>query len=289
MGGYLLVTAARNEQHFLPGLVESIIKQTVKPLLWVIINDGSTDDTHRIITNLEKEYPWVRELYLNNMGPKNYYHRYGYIMSKGCDYAIGLAKKNKINYNYLGIADADIIFQYNHFEKMIKKFDKDPMLGLASGILSGLGERNNLKNDERNPDGSHLFFRKKCFESIGGFSSLPSPDSISIFKVRNRGWYIRSFHDLKVVHRRPAGSLINYVGRGEEMYFIGYHPINAFLTVIYFFIHKSPKAGFDYFIGYFKKLIQREKRTSDMEVRRYYWNSLRRIVRRCLFFNTDCV
>ena len=44
---YVLITPARNEETFIETTIQSVIKQTILPVKWVIVNDGSTDATSK--------------------------------------------------------------------------------------------------------------------------------------------------------------------------------------------------------------------------------------------------
>ena len=46
---YILITAAHNEETFIEKTINSVIAQNVKPLKWIIVNDGSKDRTDEII------------------------------------------------------------------------------------------------------------------------------------------------------------------------------------------------------------------------------------------------
>ena len=49
---YIVVTPCRNEEMSHPNLVQSITAQTIKPSLWVIVDDGSTDKTGELIAEV---------------------------------------------------------------------------------------------------------------------------------------------------------------------------------------------------------------------------------------------
>ena len=55
---YVLVTPARNEQAFIEKTIESMIQQTLLPLKWVIVDDGSTDNTREIVGRYLAQNPW---------------------------------------------------------------------------------------------------------------------------------------------------------------------------------------------------------------------------------------
>src|SRR6266478_7121974 len=42
---YVLITPARNEAKFIELTIQSVIRQTILPVKWVIVSDGSTDGT----------------------------------------------------------------------------------------------------------------------------------------------------------------------------------------------------------------------------------------------------
>ena len=59
MPGYVLVTAARNEAEFIELTIKSVVAQTIRPLKWVIVSDGSTDGTDEIVRSYARDYPWI--------------------------------------------------------------------------------------------------------------------------------------------------------------------------------------------------------------------------------------
>ena len=56
---YVLITPARNEASFIEKTIQSVIKQTVLPAKWVIINDGSTDATSSIVRPYLADHQWM--------------------------------------------------------------------------------------------------------------------------------------------------------------------------------------------------------------------------------------
>jgi glycosyltransferase involved in cell wall biosynthesis len=59
LAAYVLVTPARNEAQFLSQTIEAVIAQTVKPLKWTIVSDGSTDGTDDIVSRYAAEHAWI--------------------------------------------------------------------------------------------------------------------------------------------------------------------------------------------------------------------------------------
>ena len=56
---YVLVTPARNEAQFIELTLRSVIAQTVRPVRWVIVSDGSTDGTDDIVRKYSAEHSWI--------------------------------------------------------------------------------------------------------------------------------------------------------------------------------------------------------------------------------------
>ncbi len=49
IGPYVVVTPARNEADHIGRTVASMLQQTVRPQRWVIVDDGSSDDTAGVV------------------------------------------------------------------------------------------------------------------------------------------------------------------------------------------------------------------------------------------------
>ena len=54
-----LITPARNEEQFIELTLRSVIAQNVRPIRWIIVNDGSTDRTGEIVARYAMEHDWM--------------------------------------------------------------------------------------------------------------------------------------------------------------------------------------------------------------------------------------
>jgi len=59
---YVLITAARNEAAMIKATIESVVAQTVRPVRWVIVDDGSTDGTSDIVEAYLSDHEWIELL-----------------------------------------------------------------------------------------------------------------------------------------------------------------------------------------------------------------------------------
>lgn len=284
MKKYLVVTPAMNEEDMLPDLAKNIINQSIKPFLWVIVDDGSIDKTWLIIKDLEKENSWIKGIGLRSEPSNDYAHeRYARVVMKGFTYAINLCDQANNDYNFLAIIDADVILEDKYFEKIINVFQSNQRLGIASGFVYEMGmSLKELQEGNAQPRGCALLFRKECYEMIGGFQGHIN----SLIKAQNRNWYIKTVTSVKVLHRRQTGfDKKYYYTAGKSAFFHNYHPITAFLMGVYLMAHRSPSIGFSYLYCYFKEFFQQKEKIDDEEIKQYYWGSFYRLLKHILNFS----
>jgi len=65
---YIIVSPVRNEAEYIQRTIESVLAQTILPKQWIIVNDGSTDATGRIIDEAAKRYSWIKAVHRQDRG-----------------------------------------------------------------------------------------------------------------------------------------------------------------------------------------------------------------------------
>lgn len=279
---YILVTPAKNEEKHLSKVSEAVISQTVPPVLWVIVDDGSTDGTPEIIKDLESRFNWIQSIRLPSH-PRDITFHYSYVCKNGFDYAIQFCKSNAIGYNFIGLLDADTVLEGSYFEKLSIEFNKNSLLGIASGHITDMpdGEISwvDIKNNEPDrslPRGSGRLWRKKCFFETGGYLIEPSPDSISNVKANLRGWEIRQYGHIRAIQLRETsgaqGLWKGYRINGSTAYYLNKHPLLVLFGSSFYFIQKPYYVGLAYLYGYILEWFRGSPKISDIEIRDYYWN-----------------
>lgn len=288
MNGYILVTPCKNEEESLPKLAESVIAQDICPLLWVIVNDGSTDRTSEILAGLCSKHSWIQTVTLTEK-PRDLGVHVSHVYRTGFDAAVRHCMDNGIDYRYVASVDADIILDNNYFSSLITEFETDSELGICSGHIGNMINGNiiwsNYKEDL--PSGGARVWSKTCFEETGGYLLTCSPDSVSNVKAKLKGWKTRYFAIPTAISTRAyssaQGQWKGYRKLGSNNYFIGYSPIHVCLKgikLLYskngYFVHG---VGLAYVHGYFHDLILNKPRISDKEVLDYYRkNRLKEII-----------
>lgn len=223
---YVLVTPVRDEAGTIGRTIEAVASQTLLPCEWVIVNDGSTDGTTGILRDAASRYPWIRPV---ELAPREG-RCFAAVVHNTAE---GIRRLESGDHRYLGLLDADVTFQEDYFERLIGRFEDDPALGLAGGVVIDVGTpRDRFPRNRIDVPGAVQFFRRECFESLGGLLPIPEGgwDGMTCAIARMNGYATRLFTDLVVDHHKPRNiSQGGVVRRKWQMGFrdraAGYHPL----------------------------------------------------------------
>ena len=271
---YLLVTAAKNELQQLPKLIESIIGQTLRPAIWMLVDDGSEDGTSSLVDSIAHQHSWIRVIH-RDKGP-HHGLRYSMALREGFEKAQEICAESNIDYQYLGLVDADMVLEPEHFEKFIAEFERNPRLGLACcGIYHRDDQGNLILEAYRSdwPRGGQRVWRRACYEQIGGQPIAKSADSVGNAKVRSTDWEMRNFPQIRAVARASGttkGHWAHCVYAAESAYYLCYHPVLVVMKAL-LYLWRSPHYGIvPFVIGYLKEWISRRPRCTEVAVQDYY-------------------
>jgi poly-beta-1,6-N-acetyl-D-glucosamine synthase len=256
---YVVISPVRDEGQYIAGTIQSVIRQTMRPTEWIIVDDGSHDETGRIIDRYAKQYPWIVALHradrgrrLAGAGVMEAFH-YGYEHLQCQDW------------EFLGKLDGDVSLEASYFEACIRRFAEDVKLGICGGVL--YFEKNGHLQLDKQPRhhvrGALKLYRRSCWAEIGGLIRSPGWDTVDEIHAQMLGWQTRSFSDLKVIHHRPAGAAAgtwrDNVKNGCADYVSGYHPLFIFFKCLKRmfqkpYIIKSFAHAYGYASGYVKRM-----------------------------------
>lgn len=289
---YVLITPCRDEAAYLQTTIDAVAAQTVLPARWVIVDDGSTDDTPNILRRAAAQYPFIQVVQRADRGRR--------AVGPGVIEAFyeGLNAVDLNQYDYLCKFDGDLDLPPRYFERLMEHFEANACLGTLSGKLF-LRYGDKLVEErcgDENSVGPAKFYRVQCFNDIGGFVRQVSWDGIDGHMCRMNGWIAQSIdeQDLRIVHLRRMGSsqVSFWTGRvrwGRGKYFMGSAPYYVAAASIYrMFERPYILSGIGIMWGYIKAMAQREQRYADprylRHLRRYELQSLimgkRRTMRR---------
>ncbi|MCI0714047.1 MAG: glycosyltransferase family 2 protein [Chloroflexi bacterium] len=260
---YTLITPARNEADYIEKTLDSVVNQTLKPVRWIIVNDGSTDETGEIAGRYARKYDFIELININGDQQRNF-------GSKSKAVAFAYDQLAGVDFDYVGNLDADISFDPHYYENILRELEADPRLGIAGGIRydyrNGAFE---LVDSARNSVGGPIqLFRRECWETIGGYMALPygGIDAIAETSARMHGWKVHSFPQYRVYHHRATGTANRSVWSalfraGIRDYTIGYHPLFEVARTVYRFKQRPYVLGSLVMLaGYFSALLRRFKR-----------------------------
>jgi len=277
---YAIITPAKNEERNLPFLAESMLKQTIKPAVWLIVDDGSDDGTPGIIEELASKSPWIHSRRLEKSQISNIREldaHFSQLIKGAFDHTVDLCARGGIEYEYIGQVDGDMILPPDYFDKIIDNFEQNPKLGIAGGhcIITKLDERGNIIQRSRpvvitddGPHGGCRLIRRDCFQEIGGIPLTTGQDGATLAKARLCGWETKKYSEIEILHLKKRGSA---KWDGYINYCSDFHPLLVLLTCLLSpLVTREPFRGVVYLYGYFSALLKREQKTADQSLRYYF-------------------
>ena len=285
-----MVTPSRNEEALIEKTIESVIHQTILPLKWVIVNDGSTDSTGAIAERYAAEHNWIEVVNRPVRKERNF-------AAKVHAFNAGQERLKDINYEIIGNLDSDVLLDKDHFEFLLAKFRDEPRLGVAGTVFREEGGYNSGTDSlegQTYVSGQCQVFRRECFEEIGGYfaNKAGGIDWIAVQTARMKGWKTRSYREKSFFHHRPLGTaergvLAASFSYGQKDYFLGGHPLWELFRVSYR-MTKWPYLvdGLALGLGYGLAAVRRLKRPVSNELmafhRREQMRKLKAIAKRVL-------
>jgi len=224
---YVLITPARNEARFIEQTIQSVVAQSVLPLKWAIVSDGSTDGTDEIVRRYADRHPWIELVRLPERRERHF-------AGKVYAFNAGKARMDGIAYDVIANLDADITFESDYFAFLLEKLTADPRLGVVG---TPYVEITNETYDYRfvsieHVSGACQVFRRECYEAIGGYASVKvgTIDCIAVITARMKGWKTRTFTGKTCTHHRIVGTAQTGRARarfvaGVMDYTMGNHPL----------------------------------------------------------------
>lgn len=289
---YVLITSARNEEAFIRETLDSVVTQTVSPERWVIVDDGSTDQTAEIVESYAKRYPWIELISHPQRGDRSFAGKAHAVNS-------ALAHVQSLRFEVIGNLDADVSFETEYMKFLMEKFSEDPELGVAGTPFTQNGDYDSSKDSfegENYVAGPCQLFRRECFQEIGGYvpNRAGGLDWIAVMTARMKGWKVRAFPEKRYHHYRTLGTAEKGALRalfcyGEKDYYLGGSPVWQLFRVAYRMAKKPVLlGGLALLTGYCWAALRRAKRTVSPELMRFHrheqMKKLRAIFRTLLRF-----
>jgi biofilm PGA synthesis N-glycosyltransferase PgaC len=229
---FILITAAKDEESCIGEVIQFVLRQTILPLAWFIMDDGSTDRTAAIVESFAAKHTFIRLQTARSRGGRNFGSQYKAIQAAYEQ----LAKP--MEFDFVAIQDADQAPEReDYYESIFSEFRKNPRLGVASGVIYERLRGNWEFRPENSEDAvaASCVFRRETFDQIGGYVPMyyQGSDWLIQLKVRMAGWGLLTRPDLHILHYRPTSSAGGiwrgrfHAGLSDASF--GSHPIFEFL------------------------------------------------------------
>jgi len=277
---YVVITPARDEAQFIERTVRCMAAQTHRPLQWIVVNDGSTDETGAILDRLADEFDWLVVVHRDDRG---FRAAGGGVMDA---FYAGYQALTEDAWEFVVKLDGDLTFEPDYFAGCLAHFERDPRLGIGGGVIYNRidGELVLEKHPRFHVRGATKIYRLACWRDIGDLIRAPGWDTMDEVKANQMGWVTRSFDAPSLVQERftgaAAGQWSNWLKNGRASYITGYHPL--------FLLAKAGKRAFrrpylkasaGLLAGFFGAAIRRTPQIPDRELIRFTRREqLRRLV-----------
>jgi len=266
MSNYIIVTPAKNEAEYIERTIQSIKRQILQPKKWIIVNDGSSDETQKIVEEHMVNYDRIVLVNKKKTTTKRrrgqgvveaFYEGYSLCASEDHDYVVKL--------------DSDLLLDADYFERIFERFQRDQKLGIASGVSYIFKDGSWVPEAAQTKGftfGESKVYRRECFKQIGGLVPYMGWDGIDHIKAVMLGWKATSFEDIKFYHLRHEGKGTGIIKasyeEGKCCHFMGYHPV-FFIVRCLNTMRGFPFAirGIAMFAGYFVSIVKRKERLRD--------------------------
>jgi biofilm PGA synthesis N-glycosyltransferase PgaC len=271
---YVLITPSRNEARLIEKTLDSVVHQTILPLKWVVVNDGSTDETAEIVARYAERYSWIE---LVNRPVRKERH----FAAKVHAFNAGFERLKELPYDIIGNLDADVSLDADHFEFLLSKFSQDRRLGVAGTVFTepdGYNSATDSFEGQTYVSGQCQIFRRQCFEEIGGYvpSKAGGIDWMAVTTARMIGWNTRSFREKSFLHHRVLGTadrgiVASNYAYGKKDYILGGHPLWQIFRCTYR-MAKRPYVvgGAALFAGYWVAFLGRMERPVSPQLMRFH-------------------
>lgn len=267
---YALITPARNEAKYIEPTIQSVVKQTARPVKWVIVSDGSTDGTDDIVREYAAEHSWIELMRMPERAERHF-------AGKVIGIRAGYDRLKDLRFDAIGILDADVTFDETFFSFLLSKMAEEPRLGLVGSAFRDVGS--DEAYDYRFVNIEHVsgpvqLFRRSCYDEIGGYVAIKMGgiDHIANLMCRMAGWKTRTFPEKIYLNMREMGTADRGVlgarfAYGKKDYTVGNHPLWEVCRTLYQ-MTKRPRliGGASLGLGYLWCLIRNVKRPIPPEV-----------------------
>lgn len=267
----------RNESGNLHELFLSMLSQTLRPSLWIIVDDGSTDESLSLATRLASQHDWIRVVVRDVHTSERNWLGYGAVVSFGIQIGLQICRNSTMTPTLIAVLDADTVVEAGYFERLASGLARNPKAVIAAGMIQEIFDSGDRSREL--PCGCARVYKKSFLDEIAGFPEAPSPDTILDIKARKRNYEL--FIDVGAKGRTHESSMsrdangFRYLGRSR--YYLGLDVLSMLLTALLLSVASGVRMGHGFLDGYMGEVRSKSPRIDDSEIREYFSHSWRRL------------
>jgi glycosyltransferase involved in cell wall biosynthesis len=248
-----VITNVWNEELNIKGIVEMMNQQTLKPDMWLWIDDGSMNGTYNAIIRAKTDI----QIQIFSMPQKES----GNLDTIGKAFSLALPPMyDSFEFDYMTLADVDNRYPPDYYEKMCRYMDGHPEVGALSAQVRGEAKRN-----PDNPMGGGKIIRWGIVRKIKKYWDL-APDAFLNIKARAMGFETVALQNY-YIDSAPT-DLLSEKGRfryGRRMYYVSRHPFLVLYQALMFLLKRD--AASEYLRGYFQEWGRGVWKCDDLDVK----------------------
>ena len=264
---FLIITPSCNEEVFLPNLIESVVNQNFLPDEWIIVDDGSVDNSINIIKEASLKNPWIRYIRKEKKEKRSPGKNVIDTFYKGFN------NRNINDFDVVVKLDADLSLPKDYFATINREMIKNSNIGICGGICTVNGNVEGLTNLDH-VRGAIKAYRKECFNQIGGLLNSMGWDTVDEHHARFLGWQVYVIDKLKVEHHRETNYEFGFYRaafkNGKMLYYIR---MDFFLLIInclkWSFRFPFIILGFVLFLGYIAAFFSNENKIVSRDLGKF--------------------
>ena len=281
---YSVISPVRDEAEHFARTASAVVAQTHRPLQWVVVDDGSADDTLAIARSFAAQHDWITVIELPRTRGRArgapiveaFYRGYD-ALEQASDVVVKL--------------DGDLHLPAHYFRWVAAVFERDPRAGVVGGVVWIFEDdcwRLDYGRAFQNVNGVAKAYRTECLNDIGGLQRSMGWDGIDEYAARARGWNVHVLRELSILHYKPRGSKQPWQkARWEEglgNHYMGYRWQFILLRVAYRMLVERPRLlgglvlGAAFAFASLRRLPQVDDAAARAELRREQSARLRALV-----------
>jgi UDP-N-acetylglucosamine transferase subunit ALG13 len=252
---YAVVTPVRDDARALVRLARALLRQSAPPAAWVIVDDGSTDETGQLARRLSERAAWISAVSKRGAavptrgGPIAAAFEFGVSCLPG-----GIDVVVKV--------DADVSMGREFFASLLRYFEQDPRLGIASGSRC---ERVEGSWRQRFLTGGSVeamcrAYSRACLEDVLPFDRHRGWDGVDVITAQLKGWRTHVAEELSFRHHRLVGErdgsrVRARAAEGVAAYSMGYRPSYLVARTLYH-AREDGAAAVGLLVGYAAAMVR---------------------------------